>query len=359
MLVDTGSDVTLVSSDVFKELNLSKEVLKKVSTQLTTADGDNFEVMGKTSFPLVIGEMTFDHTILVAGLGELSGILGMDFLAKNKVSIDTAEGILSSPSFNIKLQRDISSKNVCARVHVTDTVHIPAKSEIYVQGEIRGHFPGEQEGCIEPLVEFRGGKDLLLPKSIVKLSKSKVIFSILNPTADPKIIKKNIQVASVQPIEEVIQGNFQNSDKQDTSSADKVLPEHLRPLVENCSTKLSRTERAKLAQVVGNYSDVFVGPDGKLGHTDLVQHEIETGDAKPIRLPVTQRENAEEEINKMLDQGIIELSNSPWAAPIVLVRKKDGSTRFCVDYRKINSVTRKDAYPLPNINESLDSLFGA
>lgn len=101
-----------------------------------------------------------------------------------------------------------------------------------------------------------------------------------------------------------------------------------------------------------------------MGHTDLVRHGIDTGDSKPIklplrRLPIMQRDVAEAEINKMLNQGIIEPSHSPWAANIVLVKKSDGSTRFCADYRKINSITKKDAYPLPRIDESLDALSGA
>ena len=101
--------------------------------------------------------------------------------------------------------------------------------------------------------------------------------------------------------------------------------------------------------------------DGQLGCTDRIRHTIDTGDAPPIRqvprrLAPSQREIAEKEINKMLDQGTID---SPWAAPIVLVAKKDGSTRFCVDYGKLNNVTRKDAYPLPRIDETLDTLSGA
>lgn len=71
------------------------------------------------------------------------------------------------------------------------------------------------------------------------------------------------------------------------------------------------------------------------------------------------RETAEAEIEKMLQQGVIEPSNSPWTSPIVLCKKKDNTVRFCVDYRKLNHVTRKDPYPLPRIDESLDSLGGA
>ena len=61
----------------------------------------------------------------------------------------------------------------------------------------------------------------------------------------------------------------------------------------------------------------------------------------------------------MEEQGIVEPSSSPWCAPVVLIRKKDGSTRFCVDYRKLNNVTRKDSFPLPRVDVTLDALNGA
>lgn len=130
------------------------------------------------------------------------------------------------------------------------------------------------------------------------------------------------------------------------------------------SNKLSIVEKNELENFLLQYSDIFVGPDGELGRTDLTAHKIDTGDAKPIklpprRLPISHRDIAEREIESMLQKGVIKPSNSPWASPIVLVKKKNGWTRFCVDYRRLNSVTVKYAYPLPRVDESFDSLVGA
>ena len=101
-----------------------------------------------------------------------------------------------------------------------------------------------------------------------------------------------------------------------------------------------------------------------LGKTSKVYHKIPTGDARPIkqgarRLPYHQRREVEKNLDAMVKNGVVTPSRSPWSSPIVLVKKKDGTTRFCVDYRKLNDVTRKDAYPLPWIDETLDALGGA
>ncbi len=94
--------------------------------------------------------------------------------------------------------------------------------------------------------------------------------------------------------------------------------------------------------------------------TGLVKHTINTGNQRPIRLqprrlPITKQEIEKEEVQKMLDRGVIEPCQSSWASPVALVTKKDGTTRFCVDYRKLNDVTQKDAYPLPQIDDTLDA----
>ena len=108
---------------------------------------------------------------------------------------------------------------------------------------------------------------------------------------------------------------------------------------------------------------MFVGDDGVLDRTSMARHSIDTGDTLPVkqsprRMPPAKRLIAADEVDKMLRQGIIEPSNSPWSSPIVLVDKKDGTYRFCVDFRKLNEATRKDAYPLPRTDDLLDELGG-
>ncbi|KMQ84394.1 krab-a domain-containing protein, partial [Lasius niger] len=99
------------------------------------------------------------------------------------------------------------------------------------------------------------------------------------------------------------------------------------------------------------------------GNCGVLEHDIKVTDSKPIkqaprRVPIYLREEVDRIIKEMKSQGVIEESRSPWVSPVVLVKKKDGSFRFCVDYRKLNSVTVKDSYPLPRIEDILDQLSG-
>ena len=92
-------------------------------------------------------------------------------------------------------------------------------------------------------------------------------------------------------------------------------------------------DRETLSDVLSAYQDVF---EESLGHTNVVTHKINTGDSPPIRhrprrLPYAHREEAERQINEMLNQGVIRPSSSPWSSPIVLVKKRNGEFRFCVD----------------------------
>lgn len=105
--------------------------------------------------------------------------------------------------------------------------------------------------------------------------------------------------------------------------------------------------------------------DGDVGLSHLVQHEIDTGDAQSIktrhcRLPMAHQEAADSTIEEMQQAGIIEPSDSPGALGVVMVAKKQSpKMRFCVNYRPLNNMTRKDSYPLLRIDKSLDLVSGS
>ena len=116
-----------------------------------------------------------------------------------------------------------------------------------------------------------------------------------------------------------------------------------------------------LQGLVVEFAHLFALDSSELGRISNVTHTIDTGDNKPVcqlprRVPFSLRGKVCQLIDEMLKQGIIVPSSSPWANPIVLVAKRDSTTRFCVDYRKLNAITKPDVFPLPCIDDSLDLL---
>ncbi|KAL6742132.1 hypothetical protein Aduo_015320 [Ancylostoma duodenale] len=118
-----------------------------------------------------------------------------------------------------------------------------------------------------------------------------------------------------------------------------------------------------LSNLVEKYEDVFAVSELELSSTDLIEHDIDVGDAKPIEqrtrpLSYAMKVEVDNMLSDLKERNIIEDSHSPWASPIVLVAKKDGTVRLCVDYREVNKVTKKDSYPLPGIDVTLQNLKG-
>ena len=127
---------------------------------------------------------------------------------------------------------------------------------------------------------------------------------------------------------------------------------------------LTIEQGTKFRTLLLEFADLFAKDITELGKTNLVMHKIFTEDvpsisSRPYMVPLTEQKIINEEIQKMIDNKLIQESSSPWSSPVVLVSKKNGKKRFCVDYRKLNAITKKDSYPLPRIDEMLDSLAGA
>ena len=133
-----------------------------------------------------------------------------------------------------------------------------------------------------------------------------------------------------------------------------------RPPLPEC---LSPLQQQQLNKLFCEFSDVFSQEEDDLGSTPLLEHAIETH-GPPLRQPYRRQNPAvrrEEmaQVQQMLTSNVIRPSNSPWASPVVMVRKKDGSLRFCMDFRQLKAATIKDAHPLPRIDDLLDALHGA
>ena len=124
------------------------------------------------------------------------------------------------------------------------------------------------------------------------------------------------------------------------------------------SDALDNQQKQQVKEILEEFSDVLSGIPNT---TNAAIHQIDTGDAQPIRctpykIPQRLEEEVNKEIEKMLALGIIRPSTSPWASPVVIVPKPDGTIRFCVDYRKLNEVTRMDAYPIPSMERMIEKI---
>jgi len=131
------------------------------------------------------------------------------------------------------------------------------------------------------------------------------------------------------------------------------------------ATQLSLSNKQSLASVLRRTSCAFATDSQDLGFCTALQHDIDTGEARPIKQPprhppLSAHEAEDAILSEMLESGVIEPSNCPWSSPVCMVRKKDdGAFRFCIDYWKLNDVTKKDAFPIPDVKDAQDSLRGA
>lgn len=354
-LLDTGSSVTIIHPHTWEQLPLDiRQSLRPWDQSIIAAEGSTLQVLGCTEVVVRFGKFHRRHLLLVAPITQ-PGILGMDFLTLHG-------GVLDIPGRKLKLDAwevPLVSENVpatCCRISIAETVTVPAGHEAVVPGELHLRSGGVWQGVVEPSSRFVSKDDsILIGRTYVSSTRSRVPLRILNLRPEATILYKGSQIALLQPAEIV---------EDETDITDSVaLGSALEELYERSSQSLNQDQQVKLKELLYQHKDTF-SESGELGRTNLVYHEINTGNARPIRqparrLPHHQRSEAQAQVDEMLKSGVISPSSGPWASPIVLVKKKDGSTRFCVDYRKLNDTTLKDAYPLPRIDDSLDALSGS
>jgi len=367
MLVDTGSAVTLVHKRLFDHIGVG-QVLEGVEDKVVSANGQPLGILGRCALRIRIGGVDELHPVLVANDLTQDCLIGVDFLARHKVQIDFAAGSICANGQSVALHYGGrgSGVSVCGRVCVAETVTVPGRHEMVVPAMCEGAelWGSGLTGIIEPSPEFAERHSLLMARVLAQ-PRDVVPVRLINPSADPVVLYKNTTLGTMTVLAECATTlDGKNPAAVMAVRKSKETKQDLTALFNLQESKLSSAERTKLLSLLGEFNDVYSqGPDD-LGRTNNVYHQIPTGSAKPIkqgprRLPYHQRTEVEKNLDSMIKNGVVEPSTSPWSSPIVLVKKKDGSTRFCVDYRKLNDVTKKDAYPLPRIDATLDAMGGA
>ena len=309
----------------------------------------------------------------------------MDFLSTHECKVNLADQHLTIHGMEVTLWQE-GSRPQCCQITIKEDIVVPAESEMIIGGMAQQRGSEAKLNIVEHTTKFVENYGLLVGRSLVDIRRGVIPLRVLNPHSQSIKLFQGTVVGVAEPVEichnapveiekvlvrHVARETNHNLPNEETAppephsqrdNASRGVPAHLQELLENGSQFLTSEQKQSLEQLLVKFQEVFVGPDGKLGRTNLIKHKINTGDHRPIRqhprrVPLHLQEEAKGQVKKMLQEGVIEPSSSPWSAPVVLVRKKDGTYRYCIDYRMLNKVTVGDAYPIPRV--SFDQLEGA
>lgn len=350
-LVDTGAEVSVISCRVFKKMRPGLE-LQKRDIKLRTANGSPLYVEGLCRLQVKVGNKSTPHDFLIVKNLNRNVILGRDWLMQNGVRMYFDLGALKIGKEYVALEDD---------VHISSIIRLAKKITLKPQHlhtctgltKLRNKRGKEYE--IEQLSSgyVSNLSGISVANAVVKIPKSRIFqLLIMNNTNQTITLKRGCPLAKLEKagnITEITMPDKQNNKSSDVDLEQAHVPEEFKPKI----NKLLKRNR-----------DLFVSDDKNLGRTDTVEMRIDTGTHEPIkkrpyRTPLKQRKTMDSAIDEMMQAGVIERSNSPWGFPVVLVEKKDGSKRFCVDFRALNKITKKYARPLPVIDDILASLGSA
>jgi RNase H-like domain found in reverse transcriptase/Reverse transcriptase (RNA-dependent DNA polymerase)/Integrase zinc binding domain/Integrase core domain/gag-polyprotein putative aspartyl protease len=358
MTVDTGATNTIVRRDVVSRWRVKPTDRKMV---LVTATGETTPVYGETTLDIMLGRKSIRHRVLVADIMD-EVILGLDFLRDHGIIVDVGSSVLHIGNEEVVMSPPEEAKCVVQQVVLKKDVLLPARTE----GDVLVEFgvAGGKVGLVEPTYDRVSHKGLLIGRTLVHADGQPVYVRTANISDYDQKIRKGTTIGTYTPVSWVASMDAREEESSKAAPTAKHLPVALQELVKDCSQGLDEQQTDKLKRLLAEYQHVFSLSDNDYGRTNLLKHRIETGDSRPIkqvprRAPLAKQGEMDELVQEMRQQGIIEPSQSPWSSPVVMVKKKDGSTRFCVDYRRMNDVTKKDSYPLPRIDDTLDTVAGS
>ena len=349
-LIDTGASISCMSKSLSDQLDTKVEPYEK---KIVGPDGSPLIIEGKSNVKLKMDEFAVEHELIVVTELSPQVILGRDFLKKHKAIIDCEKDhviLVNVPTEDFFLETD---KDIHA-VAIEDTL-VPGNSIAYIKIRIPPQFDHNVLISNDPLLTQK--KNIWCTRCIVDSSGNQLGTWLLNPGNETCKVLKGSSIGiceELEPSMKVCCLNNTVNQKEDQVREQNFI----------VSSKLSDKQKNKVLSLLNRYESIITNNDECVGKTTLIKHRIITQDSPPVhhrpyRTSVSEREIIKSKVEEMLNNGIITPSSSPWSSPVVLVKKKNGDWRFCIDYRKLNLRTVRDVYPLPRIDDTLDALGGS
>ena len=245
---------------------------------------------------------------------------------------------------------------------------VPPKQAVVLDGEV--HLPPSNRSytvALEPQATLPDG--LVVNSSTVVIHAerqctNRIPILVENHTDDTIWVYRHQKLGTVYlcEVQGVVHTNRMNV--KPTESNAPAAQSDIAEGLDFAGSPASPEDINKVKDVLSGYPNAFSRSDHDLGHSTIITHKIPLSDQQPFReryrrIPPAMYDEVREHLKLMHESGVIRESFSPYASPIVLVRKKDGSLRFCIDFRKLNQRTVRDSYALPRIDETLQMLHGA
>lgn len=351
-LLDSGCDLSVLSSRILPGLSY-----QACSKELRAANSTPVPILGSAVVAFDIAGETMEFDFLVSDAVE-EIIFGADWLSQNEClwnfTTSTLRVNTSSGPRDVPLVR--SARSSCIRrLYAKEPVELPpyCQKDVPVSSVWTTMPPSSMDWLVEPTV-LRAG--VMLARTLLSPNGEEAYVRAINcgPTTQLMLSGELMSVAEAVTADRVVP-----NDEQDNATF-----EHVQCLIDALPAELTDEQQQRATKFIRSYANVFSKSSTDLGRNGLLPHRINTGAHSPVKQPLRRQPYAhlqeiERNVQELLSADVIEPSMSPWSSNVLLVKKKDGSLRFCVDYRQLNSVTIKDSYPLPRIDSCLESIGGA
>ena len=331
--------------------------------------------LGMTEWPVFLGTPTLYRIMEVIKESEISKLAVPCSSSQVSWLIRDVQAKLSQVVVNDIANKPIVPLYVDEVVRVTSKCTIPPFGHKAIHGKVNLILHGYKMNMMTHRLEKRSpslplGIDVQTVYATLAEGSNRVTVVLRNNTQDWLEVKKGMPIAWMVATNKVPKVTNLLSTEETKERPTLTEAERQDLLLEKLDLLGLETwpedQAGKARSLLKEYHDIFSLEKRDMGHTNATKHKIvlKDPDTPPFkehfcRIPPPQLDEVREHLKLMLDTEVIQPSNSPWCNAIVLVRKKDGSLHFCIDFRKLNSLTVKDSHPLPRICETLESLAGA